>query len=153
MHYTGHLNVFFFNATATTEIDTYLHTLPLHDALPICFVNTDNSIEPVSNIGTFSGPANGTAGWLRGGEFSTALSGDLFSDALSGFGLQFSTSYTDSSIAPEGPGSSQNLTLPGLYKWVASGPLYYEKSGFTARFCNLYRSTFRGELTSLFAHN
>src|SRR3546814_14851720 len=27
---------FFFNVTATTEIYTYLHTLSLHDALPIC---------------------------------------------------------------------------------------------------------------------
>src|SRR3546814_15036216 len=26
---------FFFNDTATTEIDTYVHTLSLHDALPI----------------------------------------------------------------------------------------------------------------------
>src|SRR3546814_18258699 len=30
--------VFFFNDTATTEIYTYLHTLSLHDALPICRV-------------------------------------------------------------------------------------------------------------------
>src|SRR3546814_7660884 len=29
-------SVFFFNDTATTEIYTYLHTLSLHDALPIC---------------------------------------------------------------------------------------------------------------------
>src|SRR3546814_13803936 len=29
------LRVFFFNDTATTEIYTYLHTLSLHDALPI----------------------------------------------------------------------------------------------------------------------
>src|SRR3546814_14002302 len=27
---------FFFNDTGTTEIYTYLHTLSLHDALPIC---------------------------------------------------------------------------------------------------------------------
>src|SRR3546814_7278904 len=27
---------FFFNDTATTEIYTYVHTLSLHDALPIC---------------------------------------------------------------------------------------------------------------------
>src|SRR3546814_14963736 len=27
--------IFFFNGTATTEIYTYLHTLSLHDALPI----------------------------------------------------------------------------------------------------------------------
>src|SRR3546814_17410703 len=29
-------SVFFFNDTATPEIYTYLHTLSLHDALPIC---------------------------------------------------------------------------------------------------------------------
>src|SRR3546814_19202702 len=29
--------MFFFNDTATTEIYTYLHTLSLHDALPISF--------------------------------------------------------------------------------------------------------------------
>src|SRR3546814_11028606 len=29
------LSILFFNATATTEIYTYLHTLSLHDALPI----------------------------------------------------------------------------------------------------------------------
>src|SRR3546814_18591106 len=29
--------LFFFNDTATTEIYTYLHTLSLHDALPICW--------------------------------------------------------------------------------------------------------------------
>src|SRR3546814_12704327 len=29
---------FFFNDTATTEIYTYLHTLSLHDALPIYFI-------------------------------------------------------------------------------------------------------------------
>src|SRR3546814_12418284 len=28
--------LFFFNDAATTEIYTYLHTLSLHDALPIC---------------------------------------------------------------------------------------------------------------------
>src|SRR3546814_20562113 len=28
--------MFFFSVTATTEIYTYLHTLSLHDALPIC---------------------------------------------------------------------------------------------------------------------
>src|SRR3546814_2907416 len=28
---------FFFNDKATTEIYTYLHTLSLHDAVPICF--------------------------------------------------------------------------------------------------------------------
>src|SRR3546814_12016088 len=31
----GYLYYFFFNNTATTEIYTYVHTLSLHDALPI----------------------------------------------------------------------------------------------------------------------
>src|SRR3546814_2726628 len=30
---------FFFNDTSTTEIYTYLHTLALHDALPICGIS------------------------------------------------------------------------------------------------------------------
>src|SRR3546814_19981036 len=34
---TLYLVVFFFNYTATTEIYTYVHTLSLHDALPICY--------------------------------------------------------------------------------------------------------------------
>src|SRR3546814_18204512 len=29
------ISIFFFNETATTEIYTYVHTLSLHDALPI----------------------------------------------------------------------------------------------------------------------
>src|SRR3546814_11136626 len=32
---SGSFYLFFFNETATTEIYTYLHTLSLHDALPI----------------------------------------------------------------------------------------------------------------------
>src|SRR3546814_16331281 len=35
MSSTGIFLFFFFNATATTEIYTYCHTLSLHDALPI----------------------------------------------------------------------------------------------------------------------
>src|SRR3546814_4746595 len=34
---------FFFNDTATTEIYTYVHTLSLHDALPICFYSFGNA--------------------------------------------------------------------------------------------------------------
>src|SRR3546814_7625601 len=37
--------VFFFNVTATTEIYTYLHTLSLHDALPISSQRDHSSAE------------------------------------------------------------------------------------------------------------
>src|SRR3546814_12309366 len=41
---------FFFNATATTEIYTYLHTLSLHDALPICHWVKDSFVKRPSRI-------------------------------------------------------------------------------------------------------
>src|SRR3546814_7710276 len=37
---------FFLNATATTYIYTYLHTLSLHDALPICSALCRNTLTP-----------------------------------------------------------------------------------------------------------
>src|SRR3546814_17639837 len=37
--------IFFFNDTATTEIYTYLHTLSLHDALPI-YVPRQRCLDP-----------------------------------------------------------------------------------------------------------
>src|SRR3546814_17832428 len=43
------LYCFFFNDTATTEIYTYLHTLSLHDALPIYTIKVmarDNVLHP-----------------------------------------------------------------------------------------------------------
>src|SRR3546814_8429243 len=43
---------FFFNATATTEIYTYCHTLSLHDALPICC--TRNCGWPTSSTGRWT---------------------------------------------------------------------------------------------------
>src|SRR3546814_14149903 len=40
--------VFLLNDTATTEIYTYVHTLALHDALPICReVNYSSDIDPI----------------------------------------------------------------------------------------------------------
>src|SRR3546814_1990522 len=38
-------NIFFFNHTATTEIYTYLHTLSLHDALPISNVRLGDDLD------------------------------------------------------------------------------------------------------------
>src|SRR3546814_20456895 len=37
----------FFNDTATTEIYTYLHTLSLHDALPICAQGLETDVKPL----------------------------------------------------------------------------------------------------------
>ncbi|MDE2495548.1 MAG: TonB-dependent receptor [Alphaproteobacteria bacterium] len=114
------------------------------------YVNT-TAVTPVSNIGMYSTPANGKGGYLRGVEFSTALDGTLFSGALDGFGTLLSFSWTDTSIKPDGPGTSLTATLPGLSKAVADATFYYEKGGFSFRIGEQYRSDFRGEINYLFA--
>src|SRR3546814_3575471 len=38
-------SIFYCNDTATTEIYTYVHTLSLHDALPICLVGAHRGVE------------------------------------------------------------------------------------------------------------
>src|SRR3546814_14661816 len=48
--------VFCFNVTATTEIYTYLHTLSLHDALPISLVLATHNPGKVREIQELLGP-------------------------------------------------------------------------------------------------
>jgi len=131
------------------SLDTYVYTQTIEYDFT-GFTNT-GTVQPISNIGSYSAPANGDGGWLRGGEFSTALEGNLLSDSLDGFGLLINGSYTESSIKPDGPNTSATATLPGLSKVVANGTFYYEHNGFSARISQRYRSEFRGEITSLFA--
>jgi iron complex outermembrane receptor protein len=107
---------------------------------------------PLSNQCNYSTPANGTGGLMRGLEFSTSLDASLLTPALQGFGMQFNTSFTDTSIKPDPLSDPRNhTTLPGLSKKVANLVFYYEKNGFTARIAERYRSSFQGEITALFA--
>ncbi|MCM2337442.1 MAG: TonB-dependent receptor [Lysobacter sp.] len=105
---------------------------------------------PASDWGTFSAPANGSGGYMRGVEFSLALEGSLFHEALDGFGTQLNASYTESSIDPDGPGGSSNDTFPGLSKIVANATVYYEKHGFSARLSQRFRDPYRGEYSYIF---
>ncbi len=114
------------------------------------YVNT-SAVTPVSNIGNYSTPQNGTGGYLRGFELSAAFDGGLVSEALDGFGILGSLSYTESDIKPDGPGTAAHATLPGLSKTVANGTFYYERNGISFRISERYRSDFRGEITTLFA--
>ncbi|HBK45140.1 MAG TPA: TonB-dependent receptor [Xanthomonadaceae bacterium] len=106
---------------------------------------------PVSDIGNFSTWANGTGGYMRGVELAATLTGDLFSEALDGFGVQLNGSYTESSIDPDPSDASPGTdTIPGLSKVVANATLFYEKHGFGARVSQRYRDSYRGEYGSLF---
>jgi iron complex outermembrane receptor protein len=106
--------------------------------------------EATTPWGTFSTWQNGTGGYMRGAELSATLTGDLFHEALDGFGVQLNGSYTESSFDPDGPDGSNTDTIPGLSKVVYNTTLFYEKHGFSARVSQRYRDQYRGEYSSLF---
>lgn len=109
------------------------------------------TVVPISNIGTFTTPANGKGGYMRGAELSTSLEGGAIAPMLDGFGVLFNASYTETSIDPN-PLDDIRLRrgLPGLSKIVGNATAYYEKNGFSARVSQRYRSEFQGEITTLF---
>jgi iron complex outermembrane receptor protein len=113
-----------------------------------------NGLTPDNNDthGSYYTWANGKGGYVRGLEVAAQLDGSLLWDKLDGFGFVGSFSWTDTSIKPDGPGSSLTATLPGLSKAVADGTIYYEKDGFSIRVAEKYRSDFRGEINSLFGN-
>jgi iron complex outermembrane receptor protein len=103
-------------------------------------------IGDLNPIGTFTLPENGEGGSMRGIELTASVTGDLFSEALSGFGLIATISFVDSSISPDL--NNTDVPLPGLSDTVSSVTLYYERGGFSARISNRYRSEFRGDINT-----
>jgi len=100
--------------------------------------------QPVNTLGRLTVWENGKGGYVRGVEVSTSIPFDVVSEALDGFGLLASYSYTTSNIEPNGPGSSSRL--PGLSRHVVNATFYYEKNGYEARVSDRYRSNFLGEV-------
>ncbi|MBL8311272.1 MAG: TonB-dependent receptor [Burkholderiales bacterium] len=129
------------------NLDTYIYKQKL--IYDFTGIRNTTALSPPSNLGIFERPMNGNGGFVRGVEFSGALEGSLLHPALNGFGALFGISHVDSSVSPNGPGTSQKL--PGLSGVTASSTLYYEKGGFAARVNYTYRSPFRGEINGL--HN
>jgi iron complex outermembrane receptor protein len=102
----------------------------------------------IDNGGTFSQPANGKAGHVWGIEAAASLELGRVVHALDGFGLQAAYSYTESTIQPNGPGSTG--PLPGLSKNVYQLTAYFEKAGFQTRVNYHFRSSYTGEVDALF---
>ncbi len=102
---------------------------------------------PSSPIGVFSGPVNTKGGWIMGGELAGTLPFEVFSSALSGFGITGGLGYTETK-AFDAKGNAS--TIPGYSKWVGSMTAFFEKSGFNARGSMRYRSGFLGDF-SLFS--
>lgn len=103
-------------------------------------------VTPAIYQGYRSVPANGSGGSIKGAEITLSLPGEQFTDALEGFGMILSGSYTESSIQPDPGNPSQ--PIPGLSKHVVNGTLYYEKGGFAARVSTRYRSEYRGDIAT-----
>ena len=108
-----------------------------------------SAVIPLQDIGTINQPANGQGGYVRGVELTGSLQLGMLSQMLDGFGVQASVSGTESSISPNGPGTTEKL--PGLSGVVANLTAFYEKNGYSARISERYRSAYRGEVTGLFA--
>ena len=107
--------------------------------------------QPPQSVGDFTQPMNGEGGMLQGLELTASIPFDLFSDALSGFGMVASASFFDSDIEildPESASSvgSDPIALPGLSDRVYNWTLYYENNGFEARINQRRRSDFIGEI-------
>ena len=100
---------------------------------------------PLSNIGKFTQPRNGSGGRISGVELAASLPLSQLTPMLDGFGLVASVSDTSSAIKPFGDGDTR--PLPGLSRQVSTLTAYYEKYGFSARVAQRNRSDFLGEIT------
>jgi TonB-dependent receptor len=145
------LNSYIFNVTDRThDFSDFLNRLPA------CYQGVPPNCPPITNIGPLTQPVNGSGGNLKGLELSVSLPGEMFADALSGFGTILSFSRTSSNITvvdPPGdntlPGNNLGtIPLPGLSKNVWNATAYYEKAGFSARVAMRARSKYIGEVTN-----
>ena len=100
--------------------------------------------EPELFVGYSTAPANGKGGRVSGVEVALSVTGEMLTEALTGFGAILTGSYTDSNIKPDGNAATP---LPGLSEDVANLTLYYENYGFMGRVSARYRSDFLGEVS------
>ncbi|MBM0107195.1 TonB-dependent receptor [Steroidobacter sp. S1-65] len=136
--------------TADFDFSELLASLP-----PEYFENVPPGTS-IPTTGRFTEPVNGEGGNLKGLELSVALTGELFTEALTGFGTLLSVSRTESSITIEDPPNNQftggnglgTIPLPGLSKTVWNATVYYENAGFSARVATRSRSEYIGEVTN-----
>ncbi|MDZ4350513.1 MAG: TonB-dependent receptor [Xanthomonadaceae bacterium] len=113
------------------------------------FLTPEQQEDLGTTLGIVSGPSNRGKGNIKGVEFTASVPLDMLADALDGFGVINSVSYTDSKVTlGDDPNS---ITIPGLSKWVVNTTVYFEKSGFSARVGHRYRDEFLAEIFGLSA--
>lgn len=97
---------------------------------------------PSSPIGQFSGPVNTHGGHIYGFELAGTLPFDVFTPALSAFGITGGFGYTSTSVKNY---AGNTVEIPGYSKYVASLTAYYEAHGLNVRGSMRYRSSFLGD--------
>jgi len=134
------------------DLDSYIYQQTLEFDFTGVPVPTSAVVPPdviISPIGQMTLPANGDGGTIQGVEVSGAFNFKYVSEALDGFGLIGSYSYTESDLNPTA--GTSDVRIPGLSGTVYNLSGYYEKNGFQARISRRYRSAFKGEVVQLFA--
>jgi len=124
------------------DLNTYIFTQNLPKDYAGLPDPTSGALVPASTIGSYSQPANGNGGYMRGYELTASLPLEILIAQAEGFGFYASYSDTDSSIHPNG----KSQPFPGLSKYVLNATFYYEKNGFSARIAERHRSDFLGEV-------
>lgn len=116
------------------------------------YTNTNPSLTPASDIGSFTEPQNGTGGKLYGGSIAGGLEIGRLLHFARGLGVEANFTRINSNIPTSTisqiPGAPQ--TLPGLSRNSGSLTLYYERGGFSTRLAEVYRSSYTGEAIALF---
>ena len=103
-------------------------------------ITAPGPIQPTLTQGFIGAPDNGKGGKIYGLELTASLPLGSLTDALDGFGLIGSASFTRSEVRRTA--SSQPEQLPGLSRNVLNGTFYYEGGGFGARVSVRHRSSF-----------
>jgi iron complex outermembrane receptor protein len=123
------------------DLRSYIYNQPqLYDFTDFPITTGD---DPVLRQGFVTTPQNGTGGKIYGYEIAGSLPFNTFAEALDGFGVIGSYSFTKSDISDP---NSPSRPLPGLSEDVVSGTVYFEKFGFSARASVRHRSAFLGEV-------
>lgn len=122
-----------------TQFPTYLTDPCVPQTGGTCPSNPDR-------IGTINAKFNGDGGWVRGTEFTAALDAGRWVQALDGFGLIGSVSFTKSNIHE---GNNQSNPMEGMSGTVGSIVAYYEKNGFQTRVAQRTRSRYLASVRNI----
>ncbi len=99
---------------------------------------------PATTIGFLDSEVNTGGGDFYGIELAATVPFDMFTSALTGFGVTGGVGYTKTDILNANGDKDE---IPGYSEWVANGTVYYDLNGFSARGSVRYRSEFLADFT------